>query len=54
MEKSGRIRLTYDELKRLNAGEELPGIMSQWGFATMAELKEVIEAGQYEVVEVNL
>ena len=52
MEKSGRIQLTYDQLKRYNRGEELPEVLKQWEISTMAELTKILDSGQYEVVEV--
>lgn len=51
MEKSGRIQLTVDELRQYNSSAVVPQrVLQQWGI-TSEEFKEIMNSGQYEVLE---
>jgi len=53
MEKSGRIQLTLDELRQYNNGSVVPQrVLQQWGI-TEQEFREILDSGQYEVLDSN-
>jgi|WetSurMetagenome_2_1015567.scaffolds.fasta_scaffold1180352_2 hypothetical protein len=51
MEKSSKIKLTEEDLVLFQLGQVPTGLKTQWGIERFSELKELIDSGQWELVE---
>jgi hypothetical protein len=52
MEKSGKIQLTKDELTDFyNYGNIPDRVMSLWAGLTKEDISDIINAGQYEIID---